>query len=314
MPRVSVVVPTYNRGHLIGQALDSVLAQTYRNFEVIVVDDGSTDDTLSVLARYGDRIRVISQPNWGQGGSYARNAGIHEATGEFIAFLDSDDLWLPEKLERQIAVLDADPNLAWVYSDSEAFDGDTGRLVLRQSVNHRLYEGDVLEKLFVENFIASITLVVHRTVFEQVGDFWPSPKSTDWDMTLRIAARYPIRLVPQVLARVRLHQRRVTEGLSGKQAYNAGLSVIERAVAREPERLVPLKNRSIAQLSISTGLMLARDGRLAKARSMFARAIRLTPGNAKAHIYWLGSLIGGPALNAGIRLRRRVRYTRSIRR
>lgn len=312
MARVSVVIPTHNRGHLIGQALDSVLAQTYRDFEVIVVDDGSTDDTLSVLDEYKERIRVIRQPHRGQAGSHARNAGIREATGEFIAFLDSDDLWLPAKLERQMALLDADPHLAWVYCDSEAFDSNTGRLIYRHSVNHHLYEGDVLENLFVQNFIPLVTIVVRRDVFSQVGDFWPTPKVTDWDMVLRIAANYPIRLVPEVLAHVRMHQKRVTESLSGRRAYEAGLRVIERAIAREPTRLGPSKKQAVAQLSLQTGRMLARDGHLTEARRMFARAVRSTPGNPELYVHWLGSLMGGPFLEAGIRLRRWVRYQRSV--
>lgn len=313
MPRVSVIVPTYNRAHLIGDTLESIFAQTYRDFEIIVVDDGSTDNTLDILTEYKNKIRVFGLPHQGQAGSFARNKGIQEARGEYVAFLDSDDLWLPKKLEYQMAVVDAeDSTYAWVYSDAEAFDHKTGKLLFRQSKNHQLYEGEVLEKLFLSNFISSITPVIHRSVFNKVGLFWPTPKLTDWDMMLRIAADYPIKLIPDVLARFRLHRSRVTESLSGEQAYGAGLAVIERAVSRHPERLSPLKNRALTQLCLSTGRMLARDNHLMEARKMFTRAIQFTPTNPVLYSYWLGSLLGGPVLETAIKVRRRIRYLRSV--
>src|SRR6056297_76448 len=110
-PAVSVVIPTCNRAHLIGDALDSVRAQTFRDFEIVVVDDGSEDDTVARVHRWaaegGDRLRYIAQPR--SGGNAARNAGILVATGRYIAFLDSDDVWAPGKLERQMALILARP-------------------------------------------------------------------------------------------------------------------------------------------------------------------------------------------------------------
>ncbi|MCB0171425.1 MAG: glycosyltransferase [Anaerolineae bacterium] len=313
MPRVTVVIPTFNRAHLIDETLETVFSQTYRDFEIIVVDDGSTDNTLEHLTQYDNKIRVFSLSHQGQAGSYARNEGIKQARGEYIAFLDSDDLWLPKKLEYQMRAIDAENSAyTWVYSDAEAFDHETSKRLYRQSKNHHLYEGMVLEKLFLSNFISSITPVIHRSVFDKVGLFWPTPKLTDWDMMLRIAADYPIKLIPDVLARFRLHQARVTESLSGKQAYEAGLAVLDRALNRHPERLSPLKNRALTQLCLSTGRMLARDGHLGEARQMFTQAIQFTPTNPVLYFYWLGSLLGGSVLRPAIKVRRQIRHWRSM--
>src|SRR5438874_1624069 len=114
-PLVSVVIPTYNSAHYIGEAVQSVLAQTYTNFEVIVVDDGSTDDTRERLESVAGRIRYLYQPNGGV--SKARNRGIQEARGELIAFLDGDDEWLPEKLAKQLAYMRANPSSPLVHAD-----------------------------------------------------------------------------------------------------------------------------------------------------------------------------------------------------
>ena len=125
MPRVSVIIPTYNRLDYVQEAIDSVLAQTYTDYELIVVDDGSTDGTGDTLkARYGDRIRYLWQEN--QGWPAARNHGVSIAQGEYIAQLDSDDLWLPEKLVRQVPVLDACPEAVLVFSHVMQIDAEGG--------------------------------------------------------------------------------------------------------------------------------------------------------------------------------------------
>ncbi len=109
MPKVSVIIPTYNRAHFLCEALDSALSQTFKDFEIIIVDDGSTDNTKQVLEKYGSRIYYIYQENKGR--AEARNTGIRRAKGEHIAFLDDDDIWLPNKLEKQVFFLDARPDI-----------------------------------------------------------------------------------------------------------------------------------------------------------------------------------------------------------
>jgi glycosyltransferase involved in cell wall biosynthesis len=142
-PTVSVLIPAYNAGWCVRKAVDSVLAQDWRDFEVIVVNDGSTDDTAAVLAEYGQAIRVIDQPNGGM--SNARNAGIRAARGEFIAFLDSDDWWLPTKLGRQVAMLRQRPELGFCSCAARVEDMD-GALVNLWSCPQ--WQGSLLAYLF----------------------------------------------------------------------------------------------------------------------------------------------------------------------
>lgn len=142
-PAVSVVIPAYNAGWCVRKAVDSVLAQDCRDFEVIVVNDGSTDDTAAVLAEYGHAIRVIDQPNGGM--SHARNAGIRAAYGEFIAFLDADDWWLPSKLGRQVAMLQARPELGFCSCAARVEDMDGVLVNLWQCPQ---WQGSLLAYLF----------------------------------------------------------------------------------------------------------------------------------------------------------------------
>lgn len=173
-PLVSVVIPTYNRAHIVGEAIESVLSQTYENVEVIVVDDGSTDNTFESLSPLIPTIRLLRQENAGP--SAARNRGIAAANGEFVAFLDSDDLWLPEKLARQMALMQSIPepvpcclcNIAMRWRDKECLSFDVAGL------NPSLPEGiwlNVAEVLATRFLLFNQGIVVRKTVLENVGGF-----------------------------------------------------------------------------------------------------------------------------------------------
>jgi len=169
MKRISVVIPSYNYARFVREAIDSALAQTYPPLEVIVVDDGSTDATPEVLASYGDRIRVIRQRN--EGVARARNAGIATARGDYVAFLDADDVWHPRKLELQIARFDGDPSLGLVHCGVEMFDGDGNTIdVFRDGK-----EGDIAADLLrLEPGTIALTgsnIVVPKRVAEELGGF-----------------------------------------------------------------------------------------------------------------------------------------------
>lgn len=186
-PTVSVVIPAYNAAWCVRRAIDSVLAQDLRDFELIVVDDGSTDETPVVLASYGDRIRVLRKANGGL--SSARNKGIREARGEFVAFLDADDWWLPGKLNKQVTLMRARPELGF-SSTSARVESPEGRLVNVWSCAD--WEGPFLVHLFGANADVAgsgSAVIVRRSLFERIGGFDETLRSLeDIDMWMRLAA------------------------------------------------------------------------------------------------------------------------------
>jgi glycosyltransferase involved in cell wall biosynthesis len=200
---ISVIIPAYNYARYLREAIDSVFAQTYPALEVIVVDDGSTDDTPAVLAAYGDRIRAIRQQN--QGVSAARNTGISAARGEYVAFLDADDLWQPAKLEAQMARFDADPSLGLVHCGAESFDAEGQTIHFwREGMQGRV----AINILRLEPVIAApgSNIVAPRRVAEEIGGFdTRMTGSEDWDFYYRVAERYEIGFTPETLVRYRIH-------------------------------------------------------------------------------------------------------------
>jgi glycosyltransferase involved in cell wall biosynthesis len=194
-PGVSVVIPTCNRAWCLGEALDSVLAQDFRDFELIVVDDGSTDGTAGLLAGYGDRIRVVSQEN--RGVSAARNAGIAAARGGLIAFLDSDDLWLPGKLAAQVAFFAAHP--AALICQTEELWVRNGRRV-NPGRRHRKRGGLIFEPSLELCLVSPSAVMARRELFAAVGLFDEALAACeDYDLWLRVACRIPVHLIETAL-------------------------------------------------------------------------------------------------------------------
>jgi glycosyltransferase involved in cell wall biosynthesis len=200
MAHVSVIIPAHNAEAFVADTVDSALNQTYQDLEVIVVDDGSSDGTVAALARFGDRIRVHQQPNGGV--AKARNTGVSLATGAWVAFLDADDLWLPEKTDRQLACSPASP---MIYSDRLNI-GARGDLPELQSVATRMHGGDIFVPLLRDNFITLASVMMRRDLFEQLGGFYTGLHGTaDWDLWIRVAERHPIGFVPEPLVKYRFH-------------------------------------------------------------------------------------------------------------
>lgn len=201
---VTVVIPNYNYAHYLREAIDSALAQTYDPVEVIVVDDGSSDGSREVIESYGTRIKSIFQQN--QGVSAARNNGAAAGRGEFIAFLDADDVWLPEKLEKQAAAFAVDDEIGLVHVGVADID-ENGNELRRQLDG---LSGDVArELLLLERPVilgGGSGLAVRRTAFDEVGGFdTRMSTSADWDLCLGVSRRYRVAFIPEVLLRYRIH-------------------------------------------------------------------------------------------------------------
>lgn len=221
MTKVSVVIPAYNAAAFIRRTIDSVLAQSYRHFEVIVVDDGSPDDTADVVNGYGPPVRCIRQANAGD--ADARNTGITAAAGEWIAMLDHDDEWLPAKLQRQMHLLAEHPHLRWCCTNRYQTDGSRRTAVGdSEAIDRALAGRGYFDDFFPAHArgvcpIITSAMVVHREVFERVGLFDTRyPRASDLDMRWRIAYQFPaIGYVSEPLAICHLNvQDTVTKRLS----------------------------------------------------------------------------------------------------
>jgi glycosyltransferase involved in cell wall biosynthesis len=190
-PQVSVIIPTYNRGWIIKEAIDSVLAQDYTEFELIVVDDGSTDHTPDVLDLYRNVIKVFFQKN--KGVSAARNLGIAEASGKFIAFLDSDDLWLSQKLSVQIEYFNQTPD-ALICQTEEVWIRNGIRVNPKK--RHKKPSGMIFKPSLELCLVSPSAVMIQRSLFDRVGKFDETlPACEDYDLWLRISCRFPVHLI-----------------------------------------------------------------------------------------------------------------------
>ena len=198
-PLVSVIIPTYNRGWILKEAIDSVLAQDYKDFELIVVDDGSSDNTREILDSYGRDLIVLRQAN--KGVSAARNRGIAAADGQLIAFLDSDDIWRPRKLSRQVDFFNSTP---------DAVINQTEEIWIRNGVRvnpkrrHRKRSGMIFEHSLGLCLISPSAVMIQKALFNAVGVFDENLAACeDYDLWLRISCRYPVHLIdtPLILKR-----------------------------------------------------------------------------------------------------------------
>jgi len=290
MPRISVVIPVYSGEKTICETVNSVLNQTFSDFELIVVDDGSKDATVDILKSIQDpRLKIFDRPHAGV--SASRNYGIAQAQGEFITFLDADDLWTPDKLEAQLKALERNPQAAVAYSWTNFID-ESGHFL--HPGLHTTADGDVYAKLLVLNFIESgSNFMVRREALDGVGGFDSSLEGfEDWDMGLRLAGRYHFVTVPvpQIL------YRRSTTSRSS-DVFNhetAARRAIEKAYRRTPQSLQHLKRHTNAWV-YEYLTHKALDGPPGRRKGFLAlkfllRAIRNDP-NLLKHFIHISSLL-----------------------
>lgn len=244
-PLVSVIIPTYNSAPTICRAIDSVLAQTFDDVEIVVIDDGSTDDTVQRLRQYEGKIAYHYQPN--QERSVARNRGIQCSRGAYVAFLDADDHWLPNKLELQVSLLRACPEIGLVYSWVHIVD-QAGEIVGRLGHERPSTESagaDLFRWLLLGYSVPTLSVVVRRDCFDSVGVFDESiTYCEDWDLWLRIAGKYPFGHVAQPLACYRVQHSYLPAVFARHRLQSKRPYVIEKALAARPDIGVDLRIRA----------------------------------------------------------------------
>jgi glycosyltransferase involved in cell wall biosynthesis len=278
MTLVTAAITTYNRARYLPEAILSAEAQSFADMEILVVDDGSTDETPEVLAGFGDRIRVVRQENGGR--SAARNTAIKEARGTYVAFCDSDDRWLPGKLERQLAAFDANPKLGMAHGHVEVID-DEGRVLPEMSAWHQgLFETAHEKPVTYARYAYdcrcfSTTVMIPRALLERLGGYDPSLLLDDYDLYLRLALEAPIEFLHGApLAQYRHHPGQMTsEELTGGQIQTC---VKHLALIAERD---DVPDRALAERNLR--LMLARSynviGRHADARRTVLEEFRRQP-------------------------------------
>jgi glycosyltransferase involved in cell wall biosynthesis len=314
-PRVSVVIPAFNHGRYVGEAVRSALDQSYPDLEVIVIDDGSTDDTREAIRGFGDRVRYFHQEN--RGLAAARNRGIGESRGDFVAFLDADDLWLPRKLERQLEVFDRHPSVRLVYAGVFHVDCE-GRVLQEIQPRHR---GTTVSQLLLDNVVigSGTTAVVPRECLKELGGFDECfSVCEDWELWLRIARRYELDYVDAPLAKYRLHAGNAHKN---QERMKAGrLALLDKFFADPtlPPGLRRVRRRAYGATYTHFGFFYYSSGEFDRARMNLTQAIRICPRlllDARVAPYVVACILGPRFIRAAKRWKHRLapRHTEGAR-
>jgi glycosyltransferase involved in cell wall biosynthesis len=317
--RVSVIIPAYNAAATTAATVDSVLGQTFSDFEIICVDDGSTDRTKAVLAgysaKYSDRLRLADQAN--NGPAAARNHGARLSSGEYLAFLDADDIWMPNFLERTVAALDADPALALVYCNASLADSegvDLGAALIGQGVDHAPSLNELLTQLWP---IMPSAALVRRTAYDHGHGYrdelrGASFRFEDVDFWIRMREQGPFKFIPEELIvwRFAWFPRELKKLPDYSKALHVFEAYLQQHYGVSAVPLVEARSRAPRSILAHIGLKALRDGDRPRARAAFARAIQVDRYRFKNYLRWLRtflphrlaqSLSGGSSRGAGAR-------------
>lgn len=272
---ISVIIPTHNRSAMLDRAINSVLKQTYTNFEIIVVDDASTDNTESLVLQYEDPRVSYIKINESKGANFARNTGVRRSNGEYLAFLDDDDIWFPNKLFLQVQMLKNDSNLGLVYTGIEVVtEGEETRYSIKPKFN-----GDISKTILTDNCIGTTsTVVLSRKVFEEAGGFDENlPQLQDYDLWIRIAQICKVGFIWDDLIYYYVHQS-ISQLTSSADKNKSAIEYIDKKYAHLINDL-PLKfqRKRFCQRYNAMGKRLMKNGNNAKARELFIQSFRCNP-------------------------------------
>lgn len=288
LEKISVVIPTFNRETLVMGAIDSLRNQTYKNLEIIVVDDCSTDNTQSRIENERDPRIVYVRHEYNQGGSQARNTGIQRATGEYIAFLDSDDQWLPEKLEKQMKLFNKNSNVGVVYTGVKNITGTTIRSVIIPQ-----YRGRILLDLLKKNCVGTTsTVIIKKNLLLETGGFDPElPSCQDWDLWVRLAQITEFDAVSEALVLFNEHEGdRITTNkrsvITGHIAFYQKYTLLISSLNNKDFHLA---NVNMAKVMVRTGIVDQNRLTIKKGRDFLKLAIKAYPFSLKINLMYIGT-------------------------
>jgi len=300
VPRVSVIIPAYNAAATIAGTLDSVIGQTFQDFEIICVDDGSTDRTRAIVEQYardcGDRVKLGEQAN--SGPAAGRNNGARHSTGEYLAFLDADDVWTAPMLERTVAVLDADPLLSLVYcnaalADSEGVALDTS--LVGKGFDHPPSIHELLTRLWP---IMPSAALVRRSGYEKCGGYrdelrGASFRFEDVDFWIKMREQGPFGYIaePLVIWRFAWFPKQLKRLPDYSKALHVFEAYLQERYGVSAAPLVNARTRAPRSILATIGLKALRDGDRRRARAAFARAIRVDPYRFKNYLRWMRTFL-----------------------
>ncbi len=290
-PKVSVIIPTYNRAYSIRRAIQSILDQTYKNFEIIIVDDGSTDDTEKIVKRFNDeRIRYFRHDQ-NKGGGAARNTGIKAASGEYIAFQDSDDEWLPEKLEKQMKIFeDTRIEFSIVYTGSWRIENNKKVYIPYSWVTRK--EGDIHKELLKGNFVTTQSIVLKKQCFEKSGMFDENfPRYQDWDLVIRLSKYYKFKFIDEPLLILYYTTDSISANHDISTHREAYIESLERILTKHYEDFKKEKNLLLIYYS-DIGNLLCSNNNMKKGKIYFIKSYKLNPFNLKLLVTIMVSLFG----------------------
>jgi glycosyltransferase involved in cell wall biosynthesis len=278
MPLVSVVIPTYNYGRYLPETIDSVLGQTYADREIIVIDDGSTDDTAEIIRRYGDKVIYLAQANTGLPAT--RNRGCAVARGEYFAFLDADDVWLPNKLEVQVRALERNPDIGMVCGSMNRIDIDSRPLPGPKPSDP---PGETTIEMLERGTALPSTWMIRRSCFEGVGGFDEQLTSMeDYEFALRVAMHCKVACLPEVLVNYRVH----SDSLSNytELMVLGYLQVFEKLLREwDDPAMKRIMRRSQAQYRYRMAKIRFHAGETGSARRLIVQALAGAPTLAWPH-------------------------------
>jgi glycosyltransferase involved in cell wall biosynthesis len=287
MPQVSINMPCYNDSQWLDECLHSILTQTYQDFEIIIVDDGSTDNSKQIIQKYldDDRIRYFYQNN--EGFSGATNRGLKESKGRYISFISPDDLWLPHKLEKQVSFLEKNKNIDMVHSDVYHIDSE-GKIIKqrRPNISKNISKKELINGLFLRSIkICHQTVMIRKDCFKEVGFFDNKIIASDYDMWIRLANKHNIDYIDEPLTKKRFHKNQLM-AKNMEQIFKDDLLVIDKATLLYPF-LIKYKKKKIAEINYRWGVLLLLKNKKTEAKKQFSKSLKMNPFSIRNYFAYL---------------------------